>query len=152
MAPTKKGTRKNRQQQIAVYVEPVLCRPSCCIPLDVQLRGKGVQTMKLPAFLNTSAWRVTSCDLSIASETISHCVVRLYVADIGGAAGLNSLISMESREFVVSSSVQQLKLRNGSRTQHGVSGAGAPVLSVTFSEQAQGTCVGVCFVSVIGAL
>lgn len=149
MAP--KRMNRGRKQQQAVYVEPVLTRPSSAIALSVVLRGKGRQVYQLPAFLNTSPWRVTSCDLSVASDNIGHVVVMLYAADVGNAMK-NSLISMESREFVTSSTPQSLKLRNSARVEHGVSGAGANVLSVTFSEQVTGTAVGVVFVSVLGAI
>lgn len=146
----KRTGKYNRKQPSAVYVEPVQPRPSCCIPLTVSLHGKGDLFMTLPSYLSGLPARVTSVQLSIASDTVGHARVGLYVADANSQIG--STLSMVSREFVTSQSVQSVSLRNGSRTEHGEFLDGSKLLSVEFSDAVVGTAVGVLYISILGSL
>lgn len=138
---------------MAVYTAPVLSRPSGQIPVTVNLVGTGTQTLELPSFLVGRPWRVTSCDVTMGTATgISTCVIRLYGC-VGVTASNDTTVTAQSRVLVINPSLQQLKLKNDRRVQHGtIASAGATIMDAQLGTGTNGTVLGVLFLSIIGAI
>jgi hypothetical protein len=134
MPGNKRGKRGRGRGRGSNNVMPVantvfLVEPSAVIPISVRLSTGNDVTVELPSYLNGTAWRVTSVDLSFAtSNAVATIIIRLFGAVTNATTSSATEITARSRPFLVTNTIIQVKMRNGRNVQHGATGPGVPIV------------------------
>lgn len=106
-----------------------LTEPVASIPVNVRMSSATDVTVELPSYLNGTAWRVSSVDLSFATAgAVGTVIVRLFGAVQNATTTGATEVTARSRPFLVSTNIIQIKMRNGRHVQHGASNAGVPIV------------------------
>ncbi len=146
-----RGRGRGGRAPIQVISVPIEVRPVQSLAIDVNLRGAGRLARNLPSFLLNMAFRVTSCDLTIAAASPQSIDIRLYS---GTGLETSSEATVKSRALLAVPGPQQVRLRNSRYVQHALVSSPVEILTVIPGGVDITTVyvVGVVHVSVLGSL